>query len=225
MGITKTNGLIRIAFAEDDLSILQLASKHIDTLENCKVVIKAAEGQELLDKLRENSDVDIVILDIVMDGLDGYSTATILQKDFPEIKILFYSMCKTELALMRMLTCGGHGLIRKGNGVDHFKKAIKAVLNDKYYFPDGNESPDISNNGHTDDKLKKPLQLSATELDFIQYAITELTYKQIADAMDKQPRQVDYIREGLFKKFEVQSRIGLAAMALQSGIRPKTVDC
>ncbi|MFZ1534925.1 MAG: response regulator, partial [Chitinophagaceae bacterium] len=103
MGISKTNGLVRIAMAEDDLSILQLVSKHIDTLENCKVVIKTAEGQELLDKLKENPGVEIVILDIVMDGLDGYNTAAILRKEYPEIKILFYSVCKTELALMRMV--------------------------------------------------------------------------------------------------------------------------
>ena len=223
MGISKTNGLVRIAMAEDDLSILQLVSKHIDTLENCKVIIKTAEGQELLDKLKENPGVEIVILDIVMDGLDGYNTAAILRKEYPEIKILFYSVCKTELALMRMVACGGHGLVKKGNGTEHFKKGIKTLLKGNYYYPDGETGYTNFANGSSGDILSKPTLLSALELTFLQYAITELTYKQIAYKMDKELRQVDYIREGLFKKLQVQSRVGLAILALQSGIMPKQV--
>ena len=200
MGISKTNGLVRIAMAEDDLSILQLVSKHIDTLENCKVVIKTAEGQELLDKLKENPGVEIVILDIVMDGLDGYNTAAILRKEYPEIKILFYSVC-----------------------TEHFKKGIKTLLKGNYYYPDGETGYTNFANGSSGDILSKPTLLSALELTFLQYAITELTYKQIAYKMDKELRQVDYIREGLFKKLQVQSRVGLAILALQSGIMPKQV--
>ena len=162
MGISKTNGLVRIAMAEDDLSILQLVSKHIDTLENCKVVIKTAEGQELLDKLKEN-------------------------------------------------------------GTEHFKKGIKTLLKGNYYYPDGETGYTNFANGSSGDILSKPTLLSALELTFLQYAITELTYKQIAYKMDKELRQVDYIREGLFKKLQVQSRVGLAILALQSGIMPKQV--
>jgi hypothetical protein len=40
--------LIRIAVADDDLSVLQLFSNHINTLDNCKVVVQAGNGAELL---------------------------------------------------------------------------------------------------------------------------------------------------------------------------------
>jgi hypothetical protein len=40
--------LVRIAVADDNLSVLQLFSNHINTLDNCKVVAQAGNGAELL---------------------------------------------------------------------------------------------------------------------------------------------------------------------------------
>ena len=43
-------------------------------------------------------------------------------------------------------------------------------------------------------------------------ACIEKTYKEIASELSLTPRQVDYLREGLFARFDVHSRIGLAFM-------------
>jgi DNA-binding CsgD family transcriptional regulator len=62
------------------------------------------------------------------------------------------------------------------------------------------------------------LHFSNTELKFLQLICTEKTYKEIAADMGLKPRQVDYLREMMFGRFDVHSRVGLAFTARHSGI-------
>ena len=220
MSYLKAKDLIKIAVVDDDLSVCQLASNHINTLEKCKVLIQATDGQEFLDKLKETPEIDLVILDIRMDGLDGYSTAEIIRSQYPEIRIVFYSVCKTELALFQMAVCGGHGLIRKGKSVEQFATAIKTVMGGNYFFPDMEERLAIPDGRFSLEKRNKVFGLSIVEIAFLKLAATEMPYKEIAAEMHLEIRQVEYIRECVFKRLHAKSRIGLTIIAYQSGILP-----
>lgn len=209
---------IRIAVAEDDISVRELVCNHINTLENCKVLIQAGDGQELLDKLKSKPGIDLVILDIIMDGLDGYDTAAFIKATYKDMRILFYSVCKTELALARMAASGGHGLIRKSESSSQFAAAIKKVMGGYYFFPDMEEKMAIVEANFSQVKNNNSTGLSSSEIEFLKLAGTEKTYKKIADILKINIRQVDYFREGLFKRFHVKNRVGLAILAYQSGI-------
>lgn len=209
--------LIRIAVADDELGILQLFCNHINTLEKCKVVLQAENGLELINALKENPSVDLVILDVMMPLLDGYETAKIIRQTYPHIRVLFYSVCKTELALHLMAASGGHGLIRKGAGGDEAKKAIKSVMKGKYYFPALTEEIEI--NG-------APLKINGNgfanigqvEINFMRHCASEMAYKEIAGELNISERQLEYLRDTIFKKMEVKSRTGLVLKALESGL-------
>lgn len=220
MNFEQGKKLVRIAVVDDDTAACKYVSNHINTLENCKVMMLASEGQEFLDKLNANPQIDLVILDIMMDGLDGYATAEIIRAKYQDMRILFYSMCKTELALARMAASGGHGLIKKWGGTLKITEAIKAVMSGCYFFPDMEEMMTIGDGNFSGEKYLKLVGLTSLEIGFLKLVGTEKTYKEIADYLQIEPRQVDYIREGLFKRLNVKSRVGMAIMAYQSGILP-----
>ncbi len=220
MTTPKGKELIRIAVADDDISVRELVCNHINTLENCKVLIQAGEGQELLDKLEIKPGIDLVILDIIMYGLDGYATAEFIKTAYKDMRILFYSVCKTELALALMAASGGHGLIRKAKSCSEIEVAIKKVMSGYYFFPDMEEKMAINENGFSSGQSDKQVVLSAAEVGFLQWVGSEETYKEIADHLNIKPRLVDYIREGLFNRFHIKNRVSLAILAYQSGILP-----
>jgi two-component system invasion response regulator UvrY len=60
--------------------------------------------------------------------------------------------------------------------------------------------------------------LSDLELQFLKLACTELTYKAIAQQLKLNPRSVDTLRDQLFVKLDVKSRVGLAMVAIRHGI-------
>jgi DNA-binding CsgD family transcriptional regulator len=70
-------------------------------------------------------------------------------------------------------------------------------------------------NGHS--PLDKIL-MDATEMEFLKYACTEMTYKEIAQKMNLNPRAIDGIRDNLFHRLDVKSRVGLAMYAIRHGV-------
>jgi two-component system, NarL family, invasion response regulator UvrY len=60
--------------------------------------------------------------------------------------------------------------------------------------------------------------LSDQELQFLKLACSDLTYKEIAQQMGLNPRSVDALRDQLFTKLDVKSRVGLAMVAIRHGI-------
>jgi DNA-binding CsgD family transcriptional regulator len=60
--------------------------------------------------------------------------------------------------------------------------------------------------------------LNEQEILFLKLASTDMTYKEIALNMDLNPRTVDNLRDHLFQKLDVRSRVGLAMFAIRKGI-------
>lgn len=66
--------------------------------------------------------------------------------------------------------------------------------------------------------LTDPVNLKDRELEFLKWACTELTYKDIALKMFLSPKTIDGYRESLFQKLQVRTRIGLVRYAVKHGI-------
>ncbi|HNG63164.1 MAG TPA: LuxR C-terminal-related transcriptional regulator, partial [Ferruginibacter sp.] len=66
--------------------------------------------------------------------------------------------------------------------------------------------------------LKNLVPLNERETDFLKYACTELTYKEIAEKMFLSPRTIDGYRDALFEKLNVKTRVGLVMYAIKNGI-------
>jgi DNA-binding CsgD family transcriptional regulator len=60
--------------------------------------------------------------------------------------------------------------------------------------------------------------LSSQEIDFMRLVCSDRTYKEIAQMMALNPRTIDTLRDQLFLKLDVKSRVGLAMMAIKHGI-------
>ena len=69
-----------------------------------------------------------------------------------------------------------------------------------------------------DGDVKNLVQLNAREIDFLKYACTEMTYKEIADKMFLSPRTIDGYRDDLFEKLNLKTRVGLVMYAIKNGI-------
>ena len=210
--------IIKIALADDDLLIQDLLPGFIDGIENCKVVIKAYNGRELLEKLSQKPNTNLVIMDIRMPEMDGIEAAKKIKGDFPKMKILFSSVYHNGLAYYRVVDAGADGFVEKGMGVSAYKSAIYEVMKNDWYFPHGVAA--IIRRGRNDKSphLDSRIHISEEELVFLKFACTDKTYDAIASDMRISTRHVDYIRQSLFEKFEVHNRVELALFACKGGI-------
>ncbi|RYZ21034.1 MAG: response regulator transcription factor [Chitinophagaceae bacterium] len=210
----------QIALADDHILVRNALARLINAFDHCQVLHESNDGQELLDRLRAGQVPDILLLDLNMPRLNGYEVAERLQKDYPDVRVLMLTMYDSELALIRLLQLGVRGFLKKDVHPSELRSALYTVMDTGYYYSTS-AAGKIANLFRTQQRDKKGLPnatLSDPEIRFLTLACSDLTYKEIAQEMRLTPRSVDVLRDQLFFKFDVRSRVGLAMLALKNGV-------
>ncbi len=185
------------------------------------VLFEADNGKDFVNKLDKKNLPQLVLMDINMPEMDGYETAQWLKINHPEVNVLALSMYDNENSIIRMLKCGAKGYILKDSEPAELKAAIDAVVSKGYYYSDLVSGKLIHAINKIDDEgsdVHTVNNLNDRETDFLKYACTEMTYKEIADKMFVSPRTIDGYRDALFEKLHVKTRVGLVMYAIKNGV-------
>jgi hypothetical protein len=215
----KTNK-IKIALADDHVLLRDALATLIDGFSQCQVIALAANGEELIRLIQTGPVPDVLILDLNMPKLSGWDVATWVQEHHPDIRVLMLTMYDSELSLIRLLQAGVKGFLKKDIHPDELKQAIQTVMDTGYYYSNYTSSR-IAQLFRKNEEGKMILQqnlLSEQELSFLKLACSELTYKEVAQQMGLNPRAVDSLRDQLFVKLDIKSRVGLAIFTIRHGI-------
>jgi len=211
--------LIKVAMADDHILLRNALASLINNSGECSVIFECSNGNDLINKIKTGTPPDVVILDLNMPEMDGHQTALYLQKNHPEIKILMLTMYDSELALIRLLKAGVKGFMKKDIHPTELMHAIHLVHTQGYYYSAQTSSKlaSLFRDETTSQTIDKIL-LSEIELQFLKHVCSELTYKEIAVELKMNPRAIDGMRDNLFTKLDVKSRVGLAMYAIKHGI-------
>ncbi len=209
--------MIKIAIADDHTILRKGVIEILSRFENMMVVAEAANGKELVTRLQSAATLpDVCIIDINMPEMNGYETAAEVRRLWPDIRILALSMYDTELNVIKMLRNGANGYVLKDSDPEDLKIAINKVYKEGLYHSELVTGRMMNLINDPDGKINA--ELNDREINFLRYACTELTYKEIADQMHLSPRTIDGYREDLFKKLSITSRTGLAIYAIKAGL-------
>lgn len=208
-----------IAIVDDHHLVAQALASLIQKFEEYEVVFFAENGQDLLTILAQRTSPDIILLDLVMPIMDGFSTAEQLKKQYPAIKIIALSMHDEEEKIMRMLRLGARGFLPKGCRPAELKKALDDVRDKQYHFSEFLTGKIVHNLLPTDVPPPPAIPaLNDREKEFIRLSCSDLTYAEIANIMCVSPRTIDGYRESVFQKLNVKSRPGMVMKAIKLGI-------
>ena len=206
--------------ADDHVLLRNALASLIDSFDNCRVIHQCRTGRELTECIRSGAVPDVALLDLNMPEMDGFETAEWLQKNVPQVHVLMLTMYDSEISLIRLLQTGVKGFLKKDIHPDELKFAIQSVVQTGYYYSNhstGRLMNLFKNNPEGGTGLQKAT-LTEQEIQFLKLACTDLTYKEIAGQMGLNPRSVDTLRDQLFVKFDVKSRVGLAIVAIRHGV-------
>ena len=211
---------IKVAMADDHILLRTALSSLINATEKCKVIFEASNGKELISKIHKDSMPDVVILDLNMPEMNGQDTAQYLQEHFPAVNVLMLTMYDSELALIRLLKAGVKGFMKKDIHPTELIYAIESVHESGYYYSAQTSSKlaGLFRNSEEKSKSFDKIMLSDLEIQFMQLVCTELTYKEIASELKMNPRAIDGMRDNLFTRLDIKSRVGLAMYAIKNGI-------
>lgn len=208
---------IDIIIVDDHLLFSEALNGLISEFKEFNVLCVLANGNELVNYFsNENKHPDIVLMDIQMPIMNGVEATKWLKSNRPEIKVLALSMECEEETILKMLRAGAKGYLLKDIHPSVLKHALKEVHSTGFFYTE-NVTNTLLNSINQREKPREII-LKERELEFLKQACTEMTYKQIADAMFLSPKTIDNYRESLFEKLNVKSRIGLVLYAIKEKI-------
>jgi DNA-binding NarL/FixJ family response regulator len=205
-----------VAIADDHRLIAQSLSHLINEIPEFEVTLQSVNGSALLEALSSDQKLpDIAILDINMPVMNGIVTAKEIAARFPQVKMLALSMNDDESSVIQMIRAGCRGYLLKDSTQAELERAMKDIMEKGFYYSDYVTGKLI----HTIHKEVRDqgFRLTDREMEFIRYAASEMTYKEIANTMKLSERTIDGYREALFEKLQVKSRVGLVLFAIRLG--------
>jgi DNA-binding NarL/FixJ family response regulator len=153
---------------------------------------------------------DLLILDLWMGGNDGIELLKEIRTDWPEIRILAYSMNDERIFGRRALQAGAAGYLMKSHGLDELLKALRIVAGGDRYLSAAlaAELADIALRPASDPAKPAALAiLTDRELQILRLIGTGQTTAAIAESLHISPKTVGAHREHL------KDKLGLADAA------------
>ena len=127
---------MRILIADDHEVVRKGVCSLLESRADLKVCGEATNGQEAVDLARQ-LDPDLVVLDVTMPVLDGFSAAKKIKQLLPAIPILMLSMHAGPEMVRAAKAAGAQGFVTKTDVAGTLLKAVDVVLHGETFFTDG----------------------------------------------------------------------------------------
>ena len=210
--------IIKVIIADDHKIFLEGLSSLLKEFKEIKIVATAANGDEVL-KILEKQDADIVMTDINMPEMDGFTLSKEIKKNYPDIKIIALTMHNDGGIISRMIKNGISGYVLKDTGKEELLNAIKTVSAGETFFSEEVKSTIMSSMipGEKMKSSNSPIELSEREREVLKLIAAECTQQQIADKLFISSHTVIFHRRKLLHKFDVKNTAGLMKAAMDKG--------
>ena len=182
---------------------------------DCEVVAEVGSVKEAKSVLKQQHDIDVVLLDLILPDGNGIEIARFLKKRYPDIKILVISADTERETRLALIKLGVNGFISKFEDLPIIETAIYSVCNGIDYF-----GKDICEVIHAVSMSKAPKDnlFTARELEIMQLCAKGYTVKKIADLLCISPRTVDAHKNNIFKKMGFKNTGELVNYMYEQGI-------
>lgn len=208
---------IPVGIADDHQLFLKSLGLMLKSFLEYDVVVEALNGKELQEKLQQSPITpSIMLIDVNMPVMNGIETAKWLHTNYPNMKLVALSMNDNDSIIIDMIKAGCCAYLLKETHPDELEKGLREIHQKGYYNADASNI----NFRRLLQSEKESVPISEKEKQFLQFACSDMTYKEIATAMFLSERTIDGYRESLFGKLKVQSRVGLAMEAIRRGLVP-----
>ncbi|MCB1521855.1 MAG: response regulator transcription factor [Hyphomicrobiaceae bacterium] len=174
------------------------------TLENSEIV-EAGSMDELTARLADGLEVDLILLDLTMPGVQGLSGLVFLRGQHPEIPVMVVSANDDPVTIRRCMDCGASGFVPKSQPVDDIRGAVRSVLDGDVWTPPG---VDLSSSGDTETSalLSRLSSLTPQQIRVLMMLGEGLLNKQIAYKLGVSEATIKAHVSAILQKLGVDSR-------------------
>jgi DNA-binding NarL/FixJ family response regulator len=161
--------------------------------------------EDLTKLLEQDSDVDLILLDLSMPGISGFSGLIYLRAQYPTIPVVIVSASDDVGTIRQSLDFGASGFIPKRFGVDTLRDAIVKVMDGDVWVP-----PDVDMSAAVDPEMSKLrdrlVTLTPQQVRVLMMLSEGLLNKQIAYELGVSEATIKAHVSAILQKLGVESR-------------------
>jgi DNA-binding NarL/FixJ family response regulator len=169
------------------------------------VLDEAGNLDSVTAKLDRDGDIDLVLLDLKMPGVQGLSGLMFLRAQYPSVPIAVVSASDEPHLIRRALELGASGYIPKSLTVEAMREAVAAILAGSLWAPEGIAESETAD-AEADNLARRIALLTPQQMRVLMMLKEGLLNKQIAFELKVSEATIKAHVSAILHKLDVGSR-------------------
>ncbi|OLP45079.1 response regulator transcription factor [Rhizobium oryziradicis] len=194
-----------IIIADDHPLFRGALRQAVSGMEGTQRIIEAGTFDEARKAAISHADTDVMLLDLAMPGISGFSGLMALRAEFCSLPIIICSATDDATTIRRALELGASGFISKSAGIDDIRNSIQTVLNGDIANPIADDSG-LEQDAELADLMARLKTLTPQQNRVLGMLCEGLLNKQIAYALSVSEATIKAHVSAILLKLRVDSR-------------------
>ena len=210
---------IRVLIADDHSIVRAGVRSLLEGQANIEVVGEASNGWEAIE-LATQLQPDVVLMDIVMDDLNGLVATQEIKERVPAVHVLALTMHDREEFFFAMLKAGALGYVLKGSEPNELLTAIEVVYRGQPFL-----SPSVTKAVLEDYLARRPTHLKSRydcltlrEKEVLHLTAEGKTTREVAEMLHLSVKTVEKHRAKVMQKLALHNLSELIKYAIRKGL-------
>lgn len=174
------------------------------------VVTEADSFSALQTAMSQSPDIDLVLLDLRMPGVQGYASLAWLRASYASVPVVMVSADEDAITIHRALDFGAAGFIPKSAGLEVLTQALTAVLDGQLWIPAQASTPPDNDDAQL---ARRVASLSPQQLRVLMHLAEGRLNKQIAFDLDVTEATIKAHVTAILRKLGLYRRTQAAVLA------------
>lgn len=208
--------MIRLLLIDDHQMVRLGLSSYFSVQEDMEVVGEASNGQEGLE-LALSEKPDVILMDLVMEVMDGIEATQKILKEWPEAKIIILTSFIDDEKVYPAMEAGASGYLLKTSSASEIAEAIRSTYKGDSVF-DGEVTEKMMDRENKVEEWVLHDDLTNREKEVLQLIAQGYANQEIADELFITLKTVKTHVSNILSKLEVEDRTQAAIYAFRHDI-------
>lgn len=211
---------VRIAIVDDNTFLIKAVEEKLSFFEDLEVRYTAMNGEELLAKLEENHNIDLILMDIEMPIMNGIEATFKVKQKYPHIKIIMLTVFDNDENIFNAIKAGADGYLLKEINAGDLHSGIVETLNGGAAM-----NPSIAlktlkllRNPFVEERETEDIKLTTREVEVLEQLSKGLSYNAVAENLYLSTGTIRKHIENIYRKLQVHNKLEAVQKAKRNNI-------
>jgi DNA-binding NarL/FixJ family response regulator len=214
--------MVSLLVVEDHALVREGLVRTLSQLEPGISVFEACDCDSANALLEQKPDLDLILLDLCLPGLDGLACLASFRKHYPRVPVVILSAYDDPQTISRAMKCGAAGFVPKTYSSDRLMMAVRRVLAGEVFVPElffGEPTTVLPRFPLGGESAPADFGLTARQAEVLSLMARGKSNRNIASVLGLSEGTVKIHLTAIFKALGVGSRTQAMVVIAQQGIR------